>query len=102
MEAAAPHRDRLLRSKKAELKYVNYPMASCESASSGASDDTYIIILINCSGIVTSRKRKLRELFAVSDNELQLPTLSFKNPDLPPTSTAEAHFLEVTNILQCV
>lgn len=59
-------------------------------------------MLINSSGIVTSRKRKLRELFAVSENELQLPTVSFKNPDVPPISAAEARFLDVTDILQYV
>jgi hypothetical protein len=61
-----------------------------------------IIVLIIGSGIVTSRKRKLREFFAVCDNDGPIPQLNFSNIDAPPTNTAEAHFLEVTDILQYV
>ncbi|EPQ67051.1 Component of the NuA4 histone acetyltransferase complex [Blumeria graminis f. sp. tritici 96224] len=70
-EVGAADRSRLLRLKKAEL-----------------------------SGIVKSRKRKLRELFAVCDNESPIPQLDFSNPDAPPINSAEAHFLAVTDILQ--
>ncbi|KAL5317875.1 hypothetical protein ACEPPN_014975 [Leptodophora sp. 'Broadleaf-Isolate-01'] len=52
------------------------------------------------SRIVTSRKRKLREFFAVCDHEGPLPQTSLTNPDAPPTSAAEERFLEVTDILQ--
>ncbi|KIN03844.1 hypothetical protein OIDMADRAFT_143331 [Oidiodendron maius Zn] len=52
------------------------------------------------SGIVTSRKRKLREFFAVCDNDGPLPQIKYENPDAPPTSAAEAHFLEVCDVLQ--
>lgn len=72
-EVGAADRTRLLRSKRAEL-----------------------------SGIVTSRKRKLRELYAVCDNESPLPQIDLTNPDAPPTNHLEARFLEVTDILQYV
>ncbi|KAK0109511.1 chromatin modification- protein VID21 [Cadophora gregata] len=52
------------------------------------------------SRIVTSRKRKLREFFAVCDHEGPLPQTNLSNPDAPPTSVAEERFLEVTDILQ--
>ncbi|TQS36105.1 hypothetical protein Golomagni_03455 [Golovinomyces magnicellulatus] len=71
-EVGAADCSRLLRSKKAEL-----------------------------SGIVKSRKRKLREFFAICDNGSPIPQLDFSNPDTPPTNSAEAHFLEITDILQC-
>lgn len=70
-EVGATDRSRLLRSKKAEL-----------------------------SGIVKSRKRKLREFFAVCDNGSPIPQLDISNPDTPPINSAEAHFLDVTDILQ--
>ncbi|KAF8859207.1 hypothetical protein BDZ45DRAFT_621398 [Acephala macrosclerotiorum] len=70
-EVGAADRTRLLRSKRAEL-----------------------------SGIVTSRKRKLRELYAVCDNESPLPQIDLTNSDAPPTNHLEARFLEVTDILQ--
>ncbi|POS84355.1 hypothetical protein EPUL_003962, partial [Erysiphe pulchra] len=70
-EVEATDRSRLLRLKKAEL-----------------------------SGIVKSRKRKLREFFAVCDNSSTIPQLDISNPDTPPINPAEAHFLDVTDILQ--
>ncbi|KAH8650885.1 hypothetical protein BGZ60DRAFT_421049 [Tricladium varicosporioides] len=70
-EVGAADRSRLLRSKRTEL-----------------------------SGIVTSRKRKLREFFAVCDNERPLPQLNLSNPDAPLTSVAEEHFLDVSDILK--
>jgi hypothetical protein len=56
----------------------------------------------DCSVIVTSRKRKLREFFAVCDNEGPLPQIDLTNPDAPPTTLAETRFLEVSDILQYV
>ncbi|RKF79566.1 Chromatin modification-related protein eaf-1 [Golovinomyces cichoracearum] len=70
-EVGAADCSRLLRSKKAEL-----------------------------SGIVKSRKRKLRELFAICDNGSPIPQLDISNPDTPPINSAEAQFLEITDILQ--
>jgi chromatin modification-related protein VID21 len=61
-----------------------------------------IMVLIIGSGIVTSRKRKLREFFAVCDNDGPIPQINLSNVDAPPTNAAEAYFLEVTDILQYV
>jgi hypothetical protein len=55
-----------------------------------------------CSGIVTSRKRKLREFFAVCDNEGPIPQIKYQHPDAPASSIAENRFLEVTDILKYV
>ncbi|TVY76121.1 Chromatin modification-related protein EAF1 [Lachnellula suecica] len=63
-------RERLLRSKRSEL-----------------------------SGIVVSRKRKLREFFAVCDHEGPLPQIALESLDAPPTTAAEKHFLEVSDIV---
>ncbi|KAK3313756.1 hypothetical protein B0H66DRAFT_643249 [Apodospora peruviana] len=52
------------------------------------------------SSIVVSRKRKLRELFAVATEEDGIPNHDFSNPDAPPTTTAEAKFLFESDILQ--
>jgi chromatin modification-related protein VID21 len=54
------------------------------------------------SGIVTSRKRKLREFFAVCDHEGPIPILSYEDPDAPPTNEKEERFLDVCDILQYV
>ncbi|OWP05710.1 hypothetical protein B2J93_1759 [Marssonina coronariae] len=50
--------------------------------------------------IVTSRKRKLREFWAVCEGDGPLPQTDLSNPDAPPATIAEARFLEVTDILQ--
>ena len=47
-----------------------------------------------------SRKRKLRELFAVATDEDAIPNHDFSNPDAPPTTPAEAKFLIEYDILQ--
>ncbi|KAK2064272.1 hypothetical protein LY76DRAFT_105264 [Colletotrichum caudatum] len=52
------------------------------------------------SSIVTSRKRKLRQLFAVATESDALPTNDFANPDAPPTSAAELQFLQTCDISQ--
>ncbi|QSZ37664.1 hypothetical protein DSL72_008763 [Monilinia vaccinii-corymbosi] len=51
------------------------------------------------SRIVTSRKRKLRELFAVCDNEGPIPEIPRIDPNAPPTTSAEAQFLDACDIL---
>ncbi|KAB5558132.1 hypothetical protein GE09DRAFT_1058198 [Coniochaeta sp. 2T2.1] len=53
-----------------------------------------------CSAIVTSRKRKLRELFAVATEVDGIPNFDFADPDAPPTTQAEAKFLWDSDILQ--
>ncbi|KAK7987623.1 hypothetical protein PG989_007938 [Apiospora arundinis] len=49
---------------------------------------------------VRSRKRKLREVYAVATVEDGLPNISLLNPDAPPTNLAESRFLEVSDILR--
>ena len=46
-----------------------------------------------------SRKRKLRELFAVATDEDGIPNHDFSNLDAPATTTAEAKFLTECDIL---
>ncbi|KAM4068164.1 myb-like DNA-binding domain-containing protein [Hirsutella rhossiliensis] len=53
-----------------------------------------------CSAIVTSRKRKLRELFAVASQVDPLPDDGFANPDAPAATPAEWQFLQASDILQ--
>ncbi|KAK6207444.1 MYB and HSA domain-containing protein [Colletotrichum tabaci] len=52
------------------------------------------------TSIVTSRKRKLRQLFAVATESDAFPTNDFANPDAPPTSAAELQFLQTCDISQ--
>jgi hypothetical protein len=56
-------------------------------------------VLMICSSIVTSRKRKLRELFAVATEIEGIPNHDFTDPDAPPTNPAEAQFLVECDIL---
>jgi hypothetical protein len=56
----------------------------------------------NHSDVVTTRKRKLRQLYAFCDAEDAIPKVTFASLDAPPTSTGEAKFLEVSDILQYV
>ncbi|UNI21429.1 RNA polymerase II transcription elongation factor SpEAF [Purpureocillium takamizusanense] len=53
-----------------------------------------------CSAIVTSRKRKLRELFAVATQVDPLPDHALANPDAPAATPAEWQFLQASDILQ--
>jgi chromatin modification-related protein VID21 len=62
-------------------------------------DARYLVLTIR-SSIVQSRKRKLRELFAVATDEDAIPNHDFSNPDAPPTTPAEAKFLIECDILQ--
>ncbi|KAF5528744.1 chromatin modification VID21, partial [Fusarium phyllophilum] len=52
-----------------------------------------------CSSIVTSRKRKLRELFAVATQSEGLPHPVLTNPDAPTTTPAEWQFLQANDII---
>jgi chromatin modification-related protein VID21 len=57
----------------------------------------------NCSGIVTSRKRKLRELYAIAtSDDVPITITTLPPPEEPPTTTEEVEFLELSDILQCV
>jgi len=64
--------------------------------------DTIFMSLTCCSSIVTSRKRKLRELFAVATENDGIPNFDFANPNAKPTTPAESQFLLQTDILQYV
>ncbi|KAG5913594.1 hypothetical protein E4U42_000995, partial [Claviceps africana] len=55
---------------------------------------------IEHSAIVTSRKRKLRELFAVATHVDALPNDAFANPDAPAPTSAEWKFLQASDITQ--
>lgn len=59
-------------------------------------------MLICLSAIVTSRKRKLRELFAVATHVDALPNDAFANPDAPAPTSAEWKFLQASDITQYV
>ena len=59
-------------------------------------------MLTGLSAIVTSRKRKLRELFAVATQVDTLPTDAFVNADAPAATAAEWQFLQANDILQYV
>ncbi|GKT46668.1 chromatin modification-related protein EAF1 [Colletotrichum spaethianum] len=88
-EVGPADRSRLLR-----LKRDEFSARSCEPG------DTNFVVLIIFSSIVTSRKRKLRQLFAVATESDALPTNDFANPDAPPTSAAELQFLQTCDISQ--
>lgn len=64
-------------------------------------DMIYLMLTIP-SAIVTSRKRKLRELYHVATEPNGLPNFDFTNPDAPPTTQVEAQFLVGSDILQYV
>ena len=98
-EVGAADRERLLRSKRAELRYINYFLCTIRKRILRRVDACYFHDANCCSGIVGSRKRKLRELFAVCDNEAPIPKVDLSNPDAPPTTIAEGKFFEVTDIL---
>ncbi|RYP74700.1 hypothetical protein DL769_003959 [Monosporascus sp. CRB-8-3] len=50
--------------------------------------------------IARSRKRKLRELYAVATTFEGIPKCSFADPDVPVTSTGELQFLEASDLPQ--
>jgi hypothetical protein len=97
-EVGAADRERLLRSKRTELRYINSALP-IDRKRRKRRFDAYIFHRADCcSKIVTSRKRKLREFFAVCDNEGPLPQITLSNLDAPPTTPAEKHFLDVSDI----
>lgn len=57
-------------------------------------------MLTGCSAIVTSRKRKLRELFAVATGGETIPRDGFQNPDATEPTPAELVFLQANDITQ--
>jgi chromatin modification-related protein VID21 len=98
-EVGPADRLKLLRSKQTELRSV---LGSSDRANFCDHFDVRESILTACSSIVTSRKRKLRELFAVATDEDGIPNLDFSDPDAQPTTAAEAKFLFDADILQYV
>lgn len=64
--------------------------------------DIFFGLLTCLSSIVTSRKRKLRELFAVATQSEGLPHPVLTNPDAPTTTPAEWQFLQANDIIQYV
>lgn len=71
-----------------------------DRAGSSDSDDINFVVLTLLSSIVRSRKRKLRELFAVATTTDGVPKYSLANPDVPPLTPAEQDFLRQCDILQ--
>lgn len=90
---------KLLHTKRDYNKYV---MPSCDRANFFASIDIIFGVLTRRSAIVASRKRKLRELFAVATGADGQAHDGFTNPDAPPTTQAEGHFLQANEIFQYV
>lgn len=64
--------------------------------------DTNFVVLTPRSAIVRSRKRKIRELFAVATVEDGIPSLSLVNPDAPPTNAAESKYLDACDLSKYV
>ena len=56
----------------------------------------------NCSDVVKSRKRKLKEVYQITQSEDAIPNISFATLDAPTTTPEEAKFLEISDILQYV
>jgi len=79
---------------------VSHP--SNERAIFSDSSGTIFVMLTMRSAIVTSRKRKLRELFAVATQVDPLPDHGLANPDAPAATPAEWQFLQASDILQYV
>ncbi|KAH8598289.1 hypothetical protein B0O99DRAFT_58560 [Bisporella sp. PMI_857] len=51
-------------------------------------------------GIVKSRKRKLREFWAICESTEPVPNFIFQSPDAPPINDEEQRFLELSDILK--
>lgn len=73
-----------------------------DRADFSASDGVLFDVLTTLSSIVTSRKRKLRELFAVATHADALPQDAFGTTDAPAPTPAEWNFLQASDILQYV
>lgn len=62
-----------------------------------------IFEVLTCySSIVRTRKRKLRELFAVATTTDGVPKHSLADPDVQPSTPAELDFLRHCDIVQYV
>lgn len=66
------------------------------------SGDAKFVVLTPCSAIVRSRKRKIRELFAVATVEDGIPSVSLVNLDAPPTNAAESKYLDASDLSKYV
>lgn len=75
---------------------------SCDRANFSAAKDIIFALLTPCSAIVASRKRKLRELFAVATGAEGQSHDGFANPDAPPATQAEGNFLQANEIIKYV
>lgn len=75
---------------------------SFERANFSRPNGVIFVVLTPGSAIVTSRKRKLRELFAVATYAESLAHDGFTNPDAPPATQAENDFLLANEISQYV
>lgn len=73
-----------------------------DAANFSDDDDDIFYLLTLDSAIVTSRKRKLRELFAVATQTQPLPQQAYALSDAPAATTAEWQFLQTNDILQYV
>jgi chromatin modification-related protein VID21 len=81
---------------------VQVSLAPLERANFSDHRDVIFVVLTRLSAIVASRKRKLRELFAVTTQVDALPNDAFANPDAPAATATEWQFLQANDILQCV
>lgn len=75
---------------------------SFEAANFSRQNGMFFVVLTPCSAIVASRKRKLRELFAVATHVEGLSHDGITKPDAPPTTQAENDFLLANDIFQYV
>jgi hypothetical protein len=76
--------------------------ASIDRAHFSRHFDVHKSVLTTCSSIASSRKRKLRELFAVATDHDGIPDYDFSDADAPWTTPAEEKFLNESDILQYV
>lgn len=98
-EVGPADRTRLLRSRRDEFKCVLTPL---DRARSSDSNETIFALLTHASSIVTSRKRKLRELYDVATPDHGGPNAASANYDAPTPSQAELQFLHHCDILKYV
>lgn len=70
---------------------------SCRAQFSDSNDVRHGVLTMRRS-ITRSRKRKLRELFAVATAPDGLPNFSLEHLDTPPTNALEISFLDASDI----
>ena len=75
---------------------------SKEAEFSSDENDIIFVMLMICSSIVTSRKRKLHELWVVATHADTLPHDAFENTEAPTSTPAEWQFLQANDVLQYV